>query len=247
MRKRLRITAGVGPSDGGPIERIRQQAPFHTAAGIEEHAVSLDPRSAPWVRYFSLRLFACAGPMAAAGGWCAPWRHYGFRPAFVPWHKTHVRDYDVVMVHSLRNFPTLGPRLALPGAGVPYFVFIHGMCDAWFKRSFSVKGTVKQAFWWFNDGPPVNNASYVLFTSEDEKHLAQRSFEPYRAKERVVAYGASDPGPLARRRKRRSASVCRSCAGPIYSNSIASLLRRDAAWSSMPSPRCSARATTWTW
>lgn len=197
MRLRLRVIAGVDPRQGGPIEGIRQQAPFHASAGIEEHVVCLDPPDAPWVKDFPLKVFACGERMGAApSGTVYPWHRYGYSPAFIPWLKANVRNYDVVTVHGLWNFATMGARAALVGAGVPYLVMTHGMLDPWFKRNFPVKGAMKQALWWFNEGPLLNNARAVLFTSEEERILARGSFTPYRLKERVVAYGTSDPGPL---------------------------------------------------
>ena len=197
MRLRLRVIASVDPRHGGPIEGIRQQAPFHASAGVEEHVVSLDPPDAPWVKDFPLKVFACGEPMdKTSGGVRRPWHRYGYCPAFIPWLKAHTRDYDVVTVHGLWNFSTMGARAALVGADVPYLVMSHGMLDPWFKRNFPLKGAMKQALWWFNEGPLVNNARAVLFTSEEERILARQSFTPYRAKERVVAYGTSDPGPL---------------------------------------------------
>lgn len=198
MKKRLRIIAGVNPSEGGPIEGIRQQAPFHAAAGIEEHVVSLDPPDAPWVQNFPLTVFGLGEPLGSVPEWKRrlPWRRYGYRPALLPWLKAHVRDYDVVTVHGLWNYSTMAARLALVGSGVPYLAQTHGMLDPWFKHNFPVKAAGKQAFWLFNEGPLLNNAGFVLFTTEEEKILARESFGPYRVNERVIAYGTSDPGPF---------------------------------------------------
>lgn len=195
MIRRLRIISGVDPREGGPIEGIRQQAPHHAAAGVEEHVVSLDPPDAPWVRDFPLKLFACGWPMAQSGGWRhrLPWRRYGYSPHLVPWLRAHVHEYDQVVVHGLWNYATMAARRVLVGAKVPYVVFSHGMLDPWFKRTFPLKSALKQVFWWFNEGPLLNNAGYVLFTSEEEKIGARQSFRPYRVRERVIGYGTSDP------------------------------------------------------
>jgi glycosyltransferase involved in cell wall biosynthesis len=196
MKKRLRVIASVDPRGGGPVEGIVQQAAFHAAAGIEEHVACLDPPDAPWVKDFPLKLFALGEPAAKQARWrsLSPWRRYGRQPGFVPWLRAHIPDYDLVVVHGLWNYATMGARMALVGAGAPYVVFTHGMLDPWFKRHAPLKSAVKQLFWWFNEGPLLDNARYVLFTSEEEKVLARQSFTPYRARERVVAYGTSDPG-----------------------------------------------------
>jgi len=193
--RRLRIIKSVNPADGGPIEAIRQQAPFHAAAGVEEHVVSLDAPDAPWVPGFPIPLTACGDAPGTPSGWARnlPWRRYGYRPGFVGWLKRHVHDYDVVVVHGLWNFSTLGARLALTGSGVPFLVFTHGMLDPWFSRTYPLKSLLKQLFWWFSEGVLLNRADRVLFTSEEEKVSARGVFRPYAVRERVVGYGAADP------------------------------------------------------
>lgn len=196
MKRILSVIAGADPRAGGPIEGIRQMVPLQRAAGIQQDVVCLDPPDAPWLADFPAQVFACGVPIGAAGEQSRrlPWRHYGVCPDFIPWLRAHLRDYDVAIVHGLWNFATLGARRVLVGSGFPYVVFTHGMLDPWFKRSFPVKGAAKQMFWWFNEGPLLNNADFVLFTSEEEKEQARLSFKPYEVKERVVAYGTSDPG-----------------------------------------------------
>ena len=76
---------------------------------------------------------------------------------------------------------------------MPYVVFAHGMLDPWFKQAAPWKSRAKQLFWWFNEGPLVNNARYILFTSEEEKLLSRHSFTPYTPNERVIIYGTSAP------------------------------------------------------
>ena len=196
MVKRLRLIGTVDPRSGGPIEGILQQAPHNLAAGIIEHVVTLDAPDAPWVREFPLHVIACGAPLSAhTGGWRQrlPWRRYGYQPDLVPWLKAHVRDYDEIVVHGLWNYSTMAARRVLVGAGRPYVVFSHGMLDPWFQREQPLKGLMKQIFWWFNEGPLLNSARYVLFTSEEERLQARQVFCPYRVRERVVKYGTSDP------------------------------------------------------
>ncbi|KPL51888.1 hypothetical protein ABB55_06315 [Prosthecomicrobium hirschii] len=193
--KRLQIIASVHPAGGGPIEGIRQQATVHATAGIVEHIVSLDPPDAPWVADFPFPLFACGEPMAATRRWkrWLPWRRYGYQPGFARWLMNHVAEYDVVVVNGLWNYATMGARLILPRSGVPYAVFTHGMLDPWFKRTYPLKGALKQLFWLFNEGVLLRHAARVLFTTEEERIRARGAFLPYRVRDAVVGYGTSDP------------------------------------------------------
>lgn len=193
--KRLRIIIGVDPRQGGPAEGIRQQAAFHAAAGVEEHLVTLDPPDADWLKAIPLKLIALGAPAAQTqtGGWPARWQNLVAFLRLVKWLRTHVADYDHVIVHGLWNLGTLGARLGLGGARVPYVVFTHGMLDPWFKQGRPLNVAAKRLSWLVNEGPLLNNAAYVLFTSEEEKLRARGAFRPYRVRERVVSYGTSDP------------------------------------------------------
>jgi len=92
----------------------------------------------------------------------------------------------------LWNYATVAARWGLVGSETPYVVFTHGMLDPWFKESYPLKAAAKQAVWLVNEGPLLNNAHRVLFTSEEEKLRSRGAFKPYRVREEVVAYGTAD-------------------------------------------------------
>jgi glycosyltransferase involved in cell wall biosynthesis len=157
------------------------------------HIASLDPPDAPYVAASPVTTHAL-GERAAPSGWRGklPWRRYGYQPSFVPWLKANAERYDVVVVDGLWNYATFGARRVLVGAGVPYVVFTHGMLDPWFKRTYPMKGLLKQLFWLFCEGPLLNNARAVLFTTEEERVVSRNAFAPYRVRERVVGFGTAD-------------------------------------------------------
>jgi glycosyltransferase involved in cell wall biosynthesis len=130
----------------------------------------------------------------ARGVWrkLMPWLRYGYSPRLVPWLRAHARDYDAIIVNGLWNYTAFGASRGLRGAGVPYFVFTHGMLDPWFKKTYPIKNIAKQIFWWFSEGPLLHGAHAVLFTTEEERVTAKGAFWPYRLAERVVGYGTAD-------------------------------------------------------
>src|SRR6202030_4246906 len=77
--------------------------------------------------------------------------------------------------------------------GVPYYVFTHGMLDPWFKKAYPLKHLKKLLYWPWAEYRVLRDAKAVLFTSEEERILARRSFALYRVRERVVAYGTAAP------------------------------------------------------
>jgi glycosyltransferase involved in cell wall biosynthesis len=77
--------------------------------------------------------------------------------------------------------------------GIPYYVFTHGMLDPWFKRTYPLKHLKKWLYWPWAEYRVLRDAAGVLFTSEEERLQARRSFWLYRAHEHVVAYGTAQP------------------------------------------------------
>jgi glycosyltransferase involved in cell wall biosynthesis len=150
------------------------------------HTVELvtgdDPEQA-FVKEFPLAVHAL-GPVRGV---------YGYSARLVPWLKQHGRDFDAVIVNGLWQYHSFATWRALRHLRVPYFVFTHGMLDPWFKRAYPLKHLKKWLYWPWADYRVLRDAQAVLFTSEEERLLARRSFWLYRAREHVIAYGTTSP------------------------------------------------------
>lgn len=192
----LRIIRSVNPGGGGPIEALTQQSRAMAKSGIVNEVVSLDDPAEPFVKDFSLPLYPLGSRLTPRRGPVGKLlRHVYYEPRFVPWLRENIHNYDIAVVQGLWNYSALGARRVLVGSGVPYVVFTHGMLDPWFKRTYPRKHLIKQLSWLASEGPLLNGASAVFFTTEEERILARNAFWPYRPKERVVEYGTSDaPG-----------------------------------------------------
>jgi len=161
-------------------------------AGIEMHIASLDAPDAPYVGTCPVKVFALGKTGRAPWHKKTPWGHYGYERAFVPWLRENARNYDAVIVNGLWNYATMGARQALAGKSVPYAVFTHGMLDPWFRRTYPVKTMLKQAFWTFCEGPLMNQADAVFFTTKDEMIVSADAFRPYDVNGKVVGFGTAD-------------------------------------------------------
>ncbi|WP_404653473.1 glycosyltransferase [Bradyrhizobium sp. USDA 336] len=188
----LRVIASTDPRDGGPIEGFLQSARTLQEMGHHCTAVTLDSPNDPWVIDFPY-------PVIATGHtkwprWILPiLRRYRYSRHLGLWLREHARDYDVIIVSGLWNYCAFACRKVLPRAGVPYFVFTHGMLDPWFRRAYPLKHLVKQLSWLVSEGPLLRHARGVIFTSEEERRSARGAFWPYRINEFVVGYGTNDP------------------------------------------------------
>jgi glycosyltransferase involved in cell wall biosynthesis len=190
----LHIISSVDPRGGGPIEGVVSSSQVWFQHGHERHILCLDPPDAPWVRQCSVPTFA-----VGFGGWfyrflrrIFPWLRYGYTPKLSRWLKTYINHYDAVVVNGLWNYASYGSWRALHTLDTPYFVFTHGMLDPWFNTAYPTKTFFKTLFWKLFEHKVLRDATGVLFTCEEERLLAARSFTPYAAREFVAGYGARD-------------------------------------------------------
>jgi glycosyltransferase involved in cell wall biosynthesis len=179
----LHSITSVNPAGGGPIEGLKQMAVINQQHGHSVEVVSLDDPASPWVHDCPLRCHALGPPLGK----------YRYSPRFVPWLNEHRAEYDVVIVNGLWQYASFGVWRALHDTPTPYFVFCHGMLDPWFKRTYPLKHLKKWLYWPWGEYRVLRDATAVLFTCEEERRLARRSFWLYKADEFVVDYGTGAP------------------------------------------------------
>ena len=171
------------------MEGLRQQSVRLMELGHTVEAATLDVSDAPFLDASSLKAHAF-GPTSG---------RYGYTPRLVPWLRRHAREYDAVVINGLWQYHSFGAWRALRGMGVPYFVFTHGMLDPWFKHAYPLKHLKKWLYWPWAEYRVLRDANAVLFTCEEERLQARKSFWLYRVKEKVVAYGTRTPPQDAER------------------------------------------------
>ena len=115
---------------------------------------------------------------------------YSYNSDFQNWLYQNVSAYDLVIIHGIWQFHSFSAYRACKKYSVPYLLFTHGMLDPWFNKDL-LKKIKKSVYWHLIEKRVVNNASYTLFTSEEERVLARDSFGGYNPNERVLAYGSS--------------------------------------------------------
>lgn len=121
----------------------------------------------------------------------------------MPWLKRHASTFDAVIVDGIWNYASFGAWRALHNSSVPYFVFTHGMLGPWFKQTYPLKHLKKWLYWPWAEYRVLRDATFVLFTCEEERLLARESFFLYKARERVVVSGVATP-PIDVAERRRS-------------------------------------------
>jgi len=181
--KLLHILPSVDPAYGGTTEAVRRISEVFRDDGHVVEIASLDAPDSEYVAKFPFHVHAL-GPSKGA---------YKYAPRFKPWLRQHHRDYDCIVVHGIWQFQSFGAWQALHGTATPYVIYPHGMLDPWFKRTYPMKHIKKWLYWPWGDYRVLRDARAVLFTCEEERILARKSFWLYRAKEIVIGLGTAAP------------------------------------------------------
>jgi glycosyltransferase involved in cell wall biosynthesis len=181
--KLLHIMTSLDPKGGGPREGVCQRGVFLEKLGHSVAIVTLDDPREEFLRNIPLTVHAL-GPAYGS---------YRYNTRLVPWLRAHAHDYDGVIVNGIWQYPSFAAWRVLHRAKIPYYVFVHGMLDPWFKDAYPLKHLKKWLYWPWGEYRVLRDARAVLFTSEEERRLARRSFWLYRATELVVPYGTSSP------------------------------------------------------
>ncbi|MDB5732345.1 MAG: hypothetical protein JWQ03_2240 [Variovorax sp.] len=178
----LRVIPSIDPQRGGPAEAARRFDTELLRMGHHVEVVSLDAPGTELAADYP----ALVHPIG--------FRREGYRysAALVPWLKANAARFDAVLVDGLWQYAGFGTWRALARTRLPYFVFSHGMLDPWFKRAYPLKHLKKWLYWPWAEYRVLRDARAVLFTCEEERLLARRSFWLYRAREAVTAFGTSD-------------------------------------------------------
>jgi glycosyltransferase involved in cell wall biosynthesis len=181
--KLLHVLSSANPDGGGPVEGVLRRGLHLHELGHRVEIVTLDDPNLDFVREFPLNIHAL-GPSRG---------RYRYNRRLVPWLRIHAAEYDAVIINGLWQYHSFAAGRILKKMGLPYFVFAHGMLDPWFKRTYPLKHLKKWLYWPWADYRVLRDARAVLFTSEEERLQARRSFWLYRAEEVVVAYGTTPP------------------------------------------------------
>jgi glycosyltransferase involved in cell wall biosynthesis len=177
------VIRSLDPAGGGAAEWVVRLGVEQTKAGQHAEVATLDDPGAEWLKGVPFPVHAL-GPVATT---------YGLTPRLVPWLQQHCRSYDVVIAHGLWQYTSLAVWRVLKAAGRPYFVFPQGMLDPWFKRRYRLKHLKKWLYWPWAEYRVLRDATAVLFTADEERRLARRSFWLYRCTERIVHLGTTAP------------------------------------------------------
>jgi glycosyltransferase involved in cell wall biosynthesis len=198
--KILQLVQTLDPSVGGVAPAVLALSRGLAARGHKIDIVTLDEQPA-------LAGVVDAGPRStiAATGALNLTVHplgtgltsYRYSSRLTSWLRENGDAYDRVIVNGLWQYLSFAVWRRFAGTSTPYFVFPHGMLDPWFKRTFPLKHLKKWLYWPWADYRVLRDAAAVIFTSEEERTQARKSFWLYRCREKVSPLGIETPTPLS--------------------------------------------------
>ncbi|MFL9952394.1 glycosyltransferase [Paraburkholderia nemoris] len=181
--KILHLLASVDPRAGGPVEGVRRSGAAMQDAGHEIEVATCDAPGDTYLASFPFPVHAF-GPVNS---------RYSYSAQLAPWLAANAKRFDAVIVHGLWQYHGFAAWKALRQSDVPYYVYVHGMLDPWFKQAYPLKHLKKWLYWPWAEYRVLRDARAVIFTTEEERVRARQSFWLYRAQERIVPYGTTVP------------------------------------------------------
>jgi len=176
----------LNPAWGGPVEGVRSLAIEGEKHGFHTEIVCLDYPDAPWLASWSV-------PVHSVGSVVG---NYGRTVNLDKWLDAQIRRFDAVIINGIWMYFSYATWKAATRHGVPYYLFIHGALDPWFKKNYPHKQIKKTAYWLLCERKVLRDAAATLFTTEDEKLLAHNAFWPYRCKPAVIGLGIARPSQV---------------------------------------------------
>jgi len=181
--KILQLVHTLDPSVGGVAASVLALSRGLARRGHRLDIVVLDDSASPWLADIALPIHALGAGLTS----------YRYSSKLLPWLKKQGGDYDRVIVNGIWQYLSFAAWLRYAGSSIPYYVFPHGMLDPWFKETFPLKHLKKWLYWPWAEYRVLRNAAAVIFTSEEERSQARKSFWLYRCREKVSPLGVEAP------------------------------------------------------
>jgi glycosyltransferase involved in cell wall biosynthesis len=179
----LHVIHSLDPRGGGPAEGVKQLSAAAIRLKHQVEIVTFEPPDEPWAEEYECPIHY-VGPA---------YLKYGYAPKFHDWLRRNASRFTAIVVNGIWQYHSFSTWRVMQNSSIPYYVYTHGMLDPWFKRRYPLKHLKKLLYWPWAEYRVLRDARAVLFTSEEERQLAQRSFRRYRANEVVVNYGVPSP------------------------------------------------------
>lgn len=180
----LHVIRTLNPAWGGPVEGLRNLTAQARRRGYEVEVLCADDPESSWLHTGELQIHPVGRGRL---------RNFGITRKLDDWLGGNLSRFDVIVVHGIWMYFSYAVWKATRRIPVPYFLFIHGALDPWFKRTYPAKHLKKIIYWKLIEHKVLRDAEKVLFTTGEEMALANRSFLPWECKPAITGYGIVRP------------------------------------------------------
>lgn len=181
--KILHVVVSLDPIYGGQPEVIKQLITSLAELRHNSEIVTLDDYLYKFLDIYQISIHSLS----------PSYGKYHFNFKLISWLIKNAKRFDCVICHGIWQYQSYGTWLASRFKKFPYFVYIHGALDPWFKYTYPIKHLKKWLYWPWAEYFVLKDANGVLFTSEGEKNQAAKSFGLYKANALVVNAGIKSP------------------------------------------------------
>ena len=181
--KILQLTRTLDRSSGGVLQAMLSFSDALTQAGHDVEIVSLDLPNSPWLDEAGIKSHALGVNRST----------YGYSGRLLPWLRDEGGRFDCVIVNGIWQYHSFAAWRRYAGSRIPYYVLPQGMLDPWFKRAYPLKHLKKWLYWPWAEYRVLRDARGVIFTAEEERLNARKSFWLYRCRERIAPLGVEAP------------------------------------------------------
>ncbi|MFY7732793.1 MAG: glycosyltransferase [Bacteroidia bacterium] len=191
--KLLRVISSMDPKTGGPPNGIKYITPFLDELNIETTIVCLDNINDEFIKKTSLNIVALNENKTT-------WQ---YNSRLYNWLLNNLINYDAVIVHGIWLYHTYAVSKAVNTLRktnelfkTKYFIFPHGMLDGYFQsnKTRKLKAFRNYFYWHLVEHKNVAIADGLIFTSEEEKNIASKTFANYKPKQTLnLGYGIDVP------------------------------------------------------
>lgn len=177
------MTRTLDRSTGGVVQALLSFSQALMRAGHEVEIVSLDLPNSPWLEAIGIKSHALGANRSI----------YGYSARLLPWLREEGGRFDCAIVNGIWQYHSFAAWRRYAGSRIPYYVLPQGMLDPWFKRAYPLKHLKKWLYWPWAEYRVLRDARGVVFTAEEERLEARKSFWLYCCRENISPLGVEAP------------------------------------------------------
>ena len=156
----------MDPKLGGPPDGVRTLIESFNKIGIKSGLAVIDCPTSPWLQNINAEILAVRG-----------FGKYKFSINFLVKLNKFVKNFDVIIIHGVWQFHSVAASIICLKQKSPYFQYLHGALDKWFREEYIVKHFKKVIYFQLIEKKILKNSNGILYTSDGEIASQDKGFK----------------------------------------------------------------------